>query len=200
MAVGIKAQTVGKALFIEVQRHGDNVNQLIVVPNLPNEYGKKSGATTIYKRNFSPSYSRNSWDYGTKISVSLGADSLDSLDSQHEEVELDHYGAPRIRNRWYAESKKVTLKNLDELTEETEKAEAHANMVLLTTFDSLVNSDNEWSEELLQFTKVDYKLVDESPLMVPIEITDKDMTDIMAENKLPQAVIRRLMNARKRPI
>tara|TARA_B110000503_G_scaffold14157_1_gene19317 strand:- start:4963 stop:5577 length:615 start_codon:yes stop_codon:yes gene_type:complete len=204
MAVGIKAQSVGKALFIEAERLGysgsDHFNQLIIIPNLPNEYGKKSGHTTIYKRHFSPSYSRNGWDYGNKLPITLGADTLASLDSQEETIELDHYGAPVNRNRWNNETKEVTILNTDEITELADKAGAHANALILGILDSLVSDDSEWNEELLKWDRVGYKLLDENPTIVPIEITDKDMTDLMADSKIPQAVIRRIMNARKRPI
>lgn len=205
MAVaGIKAQAVGKALFIESKRaeygSGDHYNQLVIIPNLPNEYGKKSGQTTIYKRHFSPSYSRNGWDYGHKLPLELGADSIQSLDSQDEVIELDHYGAPLNRNRWSSGSKSVELTDTENLTEVSEKGLAHANLMLLGALDYLISEDNDWNEELIKWNSVSYKLLDETPTIVPIEITDKDMTDIMSDNKIPQAVIRRLMNARKRPI
>jgi hypothetical protein len=72
--------------------------------------------------------------------------------------------------------------------------------MLLGALDYLISEDNDWNEELIKWNSVSYKLLDETPTIVPIEITDKDMTDIMSDNKIPQAVIRRLMNARKRPI
>ena len=202
MAVGVKAQTIGKAIFIELSRNkgmSDQTNQVLIIPDLPNEYGKKAGSTVIFKRSFSPSWSRNSWDYGTRVSTTLGTGTMAELDEQHEEIELDFYGAPRQRNRWSAGSKVITLSNFDELTNE-QKVKAHANFVMLHALDSMVSEDNEWSEELVKLTKVGYKVLDETPLIIPIEITDKDMTDLMADSKVPQALVRRLMNARKRPI
>lgn len=201
MAVGLKAQPVGKALLIETKdtrwSSGDRVIQTLVIPNLPDEYGKKSGNTIIVDRSYDPSYSRNSWGSFRRIPIEQGyldREATSELPASEERY-YGYYG-----NRSLSKTG-VELPDLSELSE-SQKAEAHANLIKDIVSELFVQQKSHYDHDLREWIHQPIEKHESAEFVqaLPIEITDKDMTDLNGDYKVPPAVVKRIMNARKRPL
>jgi len=209
-----KALPVGKGLLLQVKntrRGGDSHKQVLIVPNLPNETGDKSGETMLFSRHYDPTHSRNEWTRhpqyharGAELTIDSGLtvplSDLTQMEDEQEEDEY-YYSAPRT-----ATQKKVTLKALSEL-EDDEKPEAHYQLILATVLDQFIEAKSKWNkdEKDWDFFEVVPNYTSSTDTVIPkvnaypIEITDRDMTEIQKMKKIPSALAKRIQNVYLRP-
>lgn len=211
MTTGTKAQVVGKGLYLELSKTswGDRYQQVLIIPNLPDELGRKRGHSLLFTRGVDVRYSRNSWSSPTTITTDLGI--LGDLSAIVQSSESD----PNDESGWATyyprvdENKVAVEASLGEELSELEKAEAHANLLLLQVAMILSRDTSDYDREGMRrdgvkgipypkgFSRTwSYDKVDK---MFAFDITDRDMVELYNDYyKVPSALANRIKQARLR--
>lgn len=208
MTVGTKAVAVGKALLImgdtNERYSGGTEKHILVVPNLPNEVGKKKNEVFISFRYYDPadhSRSGNKWrsfeGIGLNRGLPISVSEWDKIpDFRFETEYLLENGRPRGGQLKTHNIKAVDVKDLEE---EAEKVEAlsrqlTANLLKMSTTGKyeFPEGESEWSASTILSSSLEQSLTNISTHSV--EITDKDMSDIGVYHKMPPALATRLQN------
>jgi hypothetical protein len=207
MTTGTKAQVVGKGLYIETSNSSnpDRYTQILVIPNLPDELGRKRNHTLVFSRVFDIRSSRNSWSYPTAIALDTGIPKLEKslLDMPNTKVGDDYMSSyyPRM-----SESK-VEIETLDmDLIAEGEKAGAHANSVLLVLVNHMSRDRSRYDKMSVEQGGEPYPdgfervwNFDTLAKSFAFEITDRDMLDLYNDHyKVPSSIVNRVKQARLR--
>lgn len=207
MTTGTKAQVVGKGLYIETaySSNTDRYNQILVIPNLPDELGRKRNHTLIFQRVFDIRSSRNSWSYPTAVTTETGIPKLDKslLDMPTSKVGDDYMSTyyPRMNES------KVEIETLSmDLLAEAEKAEAHANALLLALVNQMSRDRSRYDKMNVERGGEPYPdgferawNFDTLAKSFAFEITDRDMLDLYNDHyKVPSSIANRVKQARLR--
>src|SRR5210317_505458 len=204
MTTGTKAQVVGKALYLELQRDGwiDDYYQVIIIPNLPDELGRKRNHTLIFTRTFYARSSRDGWSYPTEVPTTSGLPSMEEL----AELAKTSKTAPVVDDYWSRKNSGYydNFFEVEELEEPT--AEQHSNKVIMTLIDSISRETSSYDSMGAErgenpypkgFTRAwSFSKVAKT---FSVEITDRDMLELYNDKyKVPSAVVNRIKQARMR--
>lgn len=207
MTTGTKAQVVGKGLYIETSNasNPDRYTQIVVIPNLPDELGRKRDHTLVFSRVFDVRSSRNTWGYPTSIKTSQGLPKLSkelvATGKQPEDYYSSYY--PRMNEA------KVEVEELDmDLLSDSEKAEAHSNTILLALLNSMSRDRSRYDRTSIESGGEPYPQglsrtwsFDTLAKSFAFEITDRDMLDLYNDSyKIPTSIVNRIKQARLRVV
>jgi len=206
MTTGTKAQVVGKALYIELTKDSwtDDYYQVVIIPNLPDELGRKRDNTLIFTRTFYGRYSRNSWSNPTRIATSEGLSNIEELrelakTAKSPEVEQGSY---------YSSISWVGYNNNHFEVEQPEEptAEQHSNKVVMELIDTISRETSTYDRMGAERGENPYPKgytrswsFDKVAKTFSVEVTDRDMLELYNDSyKIPSAVVNRIKQARMR--
>lgn len=203
MTTGTKAQVVGKALYLELQKDSwtDDYYQVVIIPNLPDELGRKRDQTLIFSRTFYGRSSRNTWSYPTQIPTTKGMPSLEELRELSKTTESPKADDYYSRNWNGYNDNRFEVEVSEEAT-----AEQHSNQIVMTLLDTISRETSVYDRMGAERGDNAYPKgftrswsFDKMAKSFAVEITDRDMLELYNDMyKIPSAVVNRIKQARMR--
>lgn len=202
MTVGTKAVAVGKALLIigdSDERYTACEKHILVIPNLPNEAGKKQDSVYILQRYHDPKTTRNTWN--TPNSLSVGSNGIpisfeelaETPDFRFEQDYLLEYGRPKGYEQEQYKFKAVDVRDLES---EAEKLEALSRAVMLNLAGLMAKAEYEYEGDRWSSNITNIKTTPsmKNVAVYSVEVTDKDMSELGIYHKMPKALQTRIQN------